>query len=237
VSGRGAAALRPSDSGSRAVAEDRGRGLRRTSLARRTASFPALAALAFLLALTTGCAGRLPAQAGHADPDRSRRDHLQDCLAGGRCKLAALSPDERLRVESTLARMNLEACLRGEGTCNEARLTDPQQQEVRIAADARNFELCRSGLPACDPARLTVDQRAEAKRAFDERNFRGCMNAVGTLLACDPEALSPEQQAAVRRRNEEVNFWICRTGAFGCREDLLSDAQRAAIAQPVPVSR
>lgn len=140
-------------------------------------------------------------------------------------------------MESALARLNHEACLRGEGTCNESRLTEAQREEVSVASDTRNFELCRSGLPACDPARLTLDQRAEAKRAYDERNFRGCMNAVGTLLACDPDALSPEQQAAVRRRNEEVNFWICRTGAFGCREDLLSDAQRAAISGAAPASR
>jgi hypothetical protein len=190
-----------------------------------------------LVSLTAGCAAPETAGETASDFERSRREHLQDCLAGGRCKLAALSSDERTLVESALARLNHEACLRGESTCDEARLTEAHHREVGAAADAWNFEVCRSGLPACDPARLTLDQREEARRAFDERNFRGCMNAVGTLLACDLSALNETQQAAVRRRNEDVNFWSCRTGAFGCREDLLSDAQRAAIVRSAPLSR
>lgn len=236
MSGRDVAAPRPSDPGVGGLPPAQGGFPRRRQPARWRACLAALAGPVFLSILTAGCGGPVPVKDAAADPDRSRRDHLQDCLDGGRCKLAALSSDERSRVESTLARMNHEACLRGEGACDEARLTEAQRQEVRVAADARNFELCRSGLPACDPARLTLDQREEAKRAYDERNFRGCMNAVGTLLACDPDTLSAEQRLAVRRRNDEVNFWICRTGAFGCREDLLSDAQRALIVRPAPPS-
>jgi hypothetical protein len=57
------------------------------------------------------------------------------------------------------------------------------------------------------------------------------MNSVGTLLPCVREDLSPEQREQVRVRDQNVNFWLCLNQVFGCREDLLPDAQRAEIAR------
>jgi hypothetical protein len=173
-------------------------------------------------------ASRLSSADGFED---SRRQHLADCLAGGRCKFSALTPAEQAQVTEVLARLNHEACLRGERTCRSELLSPDQEVEVARVARSRNFEFCRSGLTACDPLLLTEAERAQVRAAYDERNFRGCMNSVGTLLPCVREDLSPEQREQVRVRDQNVNFWLCLNQVFGCREDLLPDAQRAEIAR------
>lgn len=194
-----------------------------------------------------GCAGpRNPAKppacetcldggtAGRVSPDdleKSRRQHLADCLAGGRCKQSALTPAERAQVTETLAKLNHQACLRGEGACRREQLSEDQADEVARVSRSRNFEFCRSGLTACDPLLLTESERARVRAAYYERNFRGCMNSVGTLLPCVLEDLSPEQREQVRIRDQNVNYWLCLNQVFGCREDLLPETQRAEIAR------
>ena len=158
------------------------------------------------------------------------RQHLRDCLAGWRCNEAALTAEERQRVQASVALLNFGACLKGAANCRNDLLNDEERIEVERAAALRNVELCMSGLTACNEVALTDSQRAAAWQAYSDRNFAGCMNAVGTLVSCNRDDLSAEQNAQVDRRNLAVNLYVCTNSLLGCNPDLLTPEQRDRIA-------
>ncbi|MEX0958712.1 MAG: hypothetical protein WDZ63_05440 [Burkholderiales bacterium] len=155
--------------------------------------------------------------------------HFRDCLAGLRCNLNLLTGDEQRRVQQATARLNYQACLRGDADCRRRALSARQRTEVELADSARNFEFCLGGLIACDESALTDEQRAVVRAAYLERNYLGCMNTVGTLVRCNPDDLSAAQRERVRRRNVETNLYVCVNALFGCDERLLTLAQRAQL--------
>ena len=183
------------------------------------------------LANDRGCdAARLQAGERSRILDRYRQMHLEDCLAGLRCKHGALTADQLRDVRKTTAARNFQSCLKGDASCDRSILADEQRDKVELAHNARNYEFCLGGLTACDPGALSDTQRAAVRTAYLERNYRGCMNAVGTLVRCDPDDLSTEQRDRVRRRTLEANLAACMTGLFGCDDRLLTPEQRARLA-------
>lgn len=207
-------------------------GLAPTGLHRTTNRIKPSGLVCLLAVLLTGCAqapGSLDTVlAAHRDA------HYEDCLAGLRCNQALLSSERRERVRATVARLNLDACLRGEGSCQRTTLSEDERVRVARAAEERNLEYCLSGLTACDPVPLTEDQRRRVQAAALRRNYMACMNSVGTFLACDLDALSPEQREHVRQRNLAANEYVCMNALMGCIEELLTPEQRARYAALPP---
>lgn len=181
--------------------------------------------ISLLAVLLSGCSQ------GPASRDRMlkahRDSHYEDCLSGRRCNEALLSPERRTRVRAAVARLNLDACLRGESTCRHSALSEDERARVEHAAEVRNLDYCLSGLTACDLVPLTEPQHQQVRAAYLQRNFMACANRVGTFMPCDESALSVEQQAQVRQRNLAANVYICMNALMGCVEELLTPEQRA----------
>ena len=161
--------------------------------------------------------------------EAAERRHLKSCLGGKRCNMRRLEPADRQRVETAVARLNLDLCLRGEGKCRYADLGVDELAQVIESDRRRNLDLCYSGVTACNERWLSEEERMEARRRYIDRNFNSCMETFGTLLPCNPQELTSDQRIRYRQRLLERNYFACLLGLIGCDLDRLTAEQRDQV--------